>query len=403
PSDPAQLHRGPGGPRGRSGRGRTGLRSPRIDPGGRGHQHRVQPAVPAGRAELPGFGLRTIVLHPPLQTRRDDRSGNARRRRSRRRVSLPADADQVRRLRSSTRREHLMHIGLIGLGRMGGSMRDRIRLKGLQVIGSDQTPQVSDVASIPELVDSLEGEHRVVWVMVPAGEITESVITELAGLLSPGDVIIDGGNSKFTDDLRREKELADRGLGYVDAGVSGGVWGETNGYGLMVGGDEAAIEYLMPLFDALRPDGRRHEGFVRAGEAGAGHVAQAVHNGIESGLRQAAAEGYEILAARDDLIGDVSSVFEAWQRGTVVRSWLLELLVKALNQDPDLDDIRGFVADSGEGRWTVEEAIQRAVPAPVISAALFARFDSRQEDSPAMKAVAALRQQFGGHATKPAQ
>jgi len=296
-----------------------------------------------------------------------------------------------------------MHIGLIGLGRMGGSMRDRIRLKGHQVTGYDQNPQVSDVASIPELVDSLEGEHRVVWVMVPAGEITESVITELADLLSPGDVIIDGGNSKFTDDLRREKELADRGLAYVDAGVSGGVWGETNGYGLMVGGDEATIEYLMPIFDALRPDGPRHEGFVRAGKVGAGHYAKMVHNGIEYGVMQAYAEGYEILAARDDLIGDVSAVFEAWQRGTVVRSWLLELLVKALNQDPDLDDIKGFVADSGEGRWTVEEAIQRAVPAPVISAALFARFDSRQEDSPAMKAVAALRQQFGGHATKPAQ
>lgn len=296
-----------------------------------------------------------------------------------------------------------MHIGLIGLGRMGGSMRDRIRLKGHEVTGYDQDPQASDVSSIAELVKALDGERRVVWVMVPAGEITESVISELAGLLAEGDVIIDGGNSKFDDDLRREKELADRGLAYVDAGVSGGVWGETNGYGLMVGGDDATIDYLMPIFDALRPDGPRNEGFVHAGKVGAGHYAKMVHNGIEYGVMQAYAEGYEILAARDDLIGDVGAVFEAWQRGTVVRSWLLELLVKALNQDPDLDDIKGFVADSGEGRWTVEEAIQRAVPAPVISAALFARFDSRQEDSPAMRAVAALRQQFGGHATKSAQ
>ena len=294
-----------------------------------------------------------------------------------------------------------MHIGLVGLGRMGGNMRDRLRLKGQEVTGYDQNPEVSDVASLTELVQALDGERRVVWVMVPAGEITESVISQVADLLQPGDVIIDGGNSKFSDDLRRAEELAERDLVYVDAGVSGGVWGETNGYGLMVGGDDATIEYLMPVFDALRPDGPRNEGFVHAGPVGAGHYAKMVHNGIEYGVMQAYAEGYEILAARDDLIGDVGAIFEAWQRGTVVRSWLLELLVKALNEDPDLDEIRGFVADSGEGRWTVEEAVQRAVPAPVISAALFARFDSRQEDSPAMKAVAALRQQFGGHATKP--
>ena len=293
-----------------------------------------------------------------------------------------------------------MHIGLVGLGRMGGNMRDRLRSKGHEVTGYDQNPEISDVASLTEMVSTLDGDHRVVWVMVPAGEVTEQVVGELAGLLGPGDVIIDGGNSKFSDDLRRATELGEAGLKYVDAGVSGGIWGETYGYGLMVGGDDATIEYLMPVFDALRPDGPRHEGFVHAGPVGAGHYAKMVHNGIEYGVMQAYAEGYEILAARDDLIGDVGAIFEAWQRGTVVRSWLLELLGKALNQDPDLDDIRGFVADSGEGRWTVEEAVQQAVPAPVISAALFARFDSRQEDSPAMKAVAALRQQFGGHATK---
>lgn len=293
-----------------------------------------------------------------------------------------------------------MHIGLVGLGRMGGNMRDRLRAKGHQVTGFDQNPEISDVATLSEMVSALDGDRRVVWVMVPAGEVTEAVVAEVAGLLGSDDVIIDGGNSKFSDDQRRADELAAKGVHYVDAGVSGGVWGETYGYGLMVGGEDKTIEYLMPIFEALRPDGPRHEGFVHAGPVGAGHYAKMVHNGIEYGVMQAYAEGYEILAARDDLIHDVGAIFEAWQRGTVVRSWLLELLVKALNQDPDLDDIRGFVADSGEGRWTVEEAVQQAVPAPVISAALFARFDSRQEDSPAMKAVAALRQQFGGHATK---
>src|SRR5690625_2272395 len=219
-----------------------------------------------------------------------------------------------------------MHIGLVGLGRMGGNMRDRLRLKGHEVTGYDQNPEVSDVASLADMVQALDSDRRVVWVMVPAGEITESVISQVADLLGPGDVIIDGGNSKYSDDLRRAAELAERDLAYVDAGVSGGIWGETNGYGLMVGGDDATIEYLMPVFDALRPDGPRNEGFVHAGQVGAGHYAKMVHNGIEYGVMQAYAEGYEILAARDDLIGDVGAIFEAWQRGTVVRSWLLELL-----------------------------------------------------------------------------
>ncbi|QOR70761.1 decarboxylating 6-phosphogluconate dehydrogenase [Ruania alkalisoli] len=295
-----------------------------------------------------------------------------------------------------------MHLGLVGLGKMGGNMRDRLRAAGHHVTGYDRNPEVTDVASLEDLVAAFDAEERtVVWVMVPAGEITEAVITELAGLLSAGDVIIDGGNSKYVDDLRRAEQLSASGIQYVDAGVSGGIWGKENGYGLMVGGADDVIDSLMPIFDDLRPDGPRNEGFVHAGPVGAGHYAKMVHNGIEYGVMQAYAEGYEILAAKDELITDVGAIFEAWQRGTVVRSWLLELLVKALNEDPDLDDIRGYVADSGEGRWTVEEAIQRAVPAPVISAALFARFDSRQEDSPAMKAVAALRNQFGGHATKP--
>jgi 6-phosphogluconate dehydrogenase len=295
-----------------------------------------------------------------------------------------------------------MHIGLVGLGRMGGNMRDRLRAAGVEVTGYDQNPDVSDVGSLADLIGALgaDGGPRIVWVMVPAGEITESVISDVAAQLASGDVVIDGGNSYFKDDLRRGEELASRGISYVDAGVSGGVWGKDNGYGLMVGGADDVIAALMPVFDALRPEGPREEGFVHAGPIGAGHFAKMVHNGIEYGVMQAYAEGYEILAAREDLVTDVSSVFQAWQRGTVVRSWLLELLVKALNDDDDLSEIKGYVADSGEGRWTVQEAIDLAVPAPVISASLFARFDSRQDDSPAMKAVAALREQFGGHAVQ---
>ncbi len=302
-----------------------------------------------------------------------------------------------------------MELGMVGLGRMGANLVRRLTRAGHTCVVYDVDPKavsalsgtgVTGASSLADLCAKMQ-KPRSVWVMVPAGEITEAVITELAGLLSAGDVIIDGGNSKYVDDLRRAEELSASGIQYVDAGVSGGIWGKENGYGLMVGGADDVIESLMPIFDDLRPDGPLNEGFVHAGPVGAGHYAKMVHNGIEYGVMQAYAEGYEILAAKDELITDVGAIFEAWQRGTVVRSWLLELLVKALNEDPDLDDIRGYVADSGEGRWTVEEAIQRAVPAPVISAALFARFDSRQEDSPAMKAVAALRNQFGGHATKP--
>jgi 6-phosphogluconate dehydrogenase len=195
--------------------------------------------------------------------------------------------------------------------------------------------------------------------------------------------------------------LAERQIGYVDCGVSGGVWGRENGYGLMVGGDEEHVRRAMPIFDTLRPEGPREEGFAHAGPVGAGHFAKMVHNGIEYGLMQAYAEGYELLAA-SNVVTDVPAVLKSWTRGTVVRSWLLDLLVLALNADPELAEITGYVEDSGEGRWTVEEAINHAVPAPVISAALFARFASRQQDSPAMKAVAALRQQFGGHAVHKA-
>ena len=293
-----------------------------------------------------------------------------------------------------------MHLGLIGLGRMGGQMRERIRGAGHEVIGYDRDPQISDVTSLEELVAALP-TPRVVWVMVPAGAATAGTITALGDLLSEGDLVVDGGNSKFTDDLAHAQELNAKGIGFVDCGVSGGVWGKDNGYGLMCGGDAAHVERVMPIFDALRPEGPRDEGFVHAGNVGSGHYVKMVHNGIEYGLMQAYAEGFELLLAKD-IVKDVPGSFKAWTRGTVVRSWLLDLMVKALEEDHDLGQIRGYVNDSGEGRWTVEEAIAHAVPMPVITASLFARFSSRQDDSPQMKAVAALRNQFGGHAVTKA-
>ena len=292
------------------------------------------------------------------------------------------------------------HIGLIGLGKMGANMRTRLEDAGIGVTGYDTNPEVSDVASVDELIDALP-TPSVVWVMVPAGEITDAVITELAGKLSEGDLVIDGGNTRFTEDERHASALAERGIRFVDVGVSGGIWGLENGYGLMVGGDKADVEELMPVFDALRPEGPREEGFVHAGPTGAGHYVKMVHNGIEYGLMQAYAEGFELLEKKE-LVHDVAGSFKAWQRGTVVRSWLLDLMVRALDEDDDLSEIEGYVDDSGEGRWTVEEAIANAVPMPAISASLFARFESRQEDSNAMKAVAALRNQFGGHSVKKA-
>ena len=295
-----------------------------------------------------------------------------------------------------------MHIGLIGLGKMGGNMRTRLRNKGIEVTGYDRNPEVTDVATVAELVAALPAP-RTVWVMVPAGAITDAVVEELNELLEEGDLVIDGGNSRFTEDFKHAELLSKKGIDYIDAGVSGGVWGKDNGYGLMVGGSAEQVERVMPVFDALRPEGPREEGFVHVGEVGAGHYAKMVHNGIEYALMQAYAEGYELLDARSDLIKDVPGTFKAWQRGTVVRSWLLELLVRALDEDADLSDIEGYVDDSGEGRWTVEEAIANAVPVPTISASIFARFVSRQDDSPAMKAVAALRNQFGGHDVKKSE
>ncbi|WP_411720434.1 phosphogluconate dehydrogenase (NAD(+)-dependent, decarboxylating) [Mycetocola sp.] len=292
-----------------------------------------------------------------------------------------------------------MHIGLIGLGKMGGNMRTRLRNAGIEVTGFDQNPDVTDVATLDELVAALPSP-RTIWVMVPAGKITAGVVADLNDRLDAGDLVIEGGNSRFTEDFKNAELLAAKGIDYIDAGVSGGVWGLENGYGLMVGGSAAQVERVMPVFDALRPEGPREEGFVHVGEVGAGHYAKMVHNGIEYALMQAYAEGFELLEKREDIIRDVPGTFKAWQRGTVVRSWLLELLVRALDEDDDLSEIEGYVEDSGEGRWTIEEAVANAVPVPTISASIFARFVSRQEDSPAMKAVAALRNQFGGHAVR---
>lgn len=292
-----------------------------------------------------------------------------------------------------------MHIGLVGLGKMGARMRARLEANGIEVTGYDTNPDVSDVATLDDLAAALPAP-RLVWVMVPAGKVTQNVVGDLARILQPGDLVIDGGNSKFTDDFAHAGLLAEKGIDFVDAGVSGGVWGLENGYGLMVGGPVEQVQRAMPVFDALRPEGPREEGFVHVGDSGAGHYAKMVHNGIEYAMMQSFAEGYELLAARTDIIKDVTGTFEAWQRGTVVRSWLLELLVKALKEDPGFEDIEGFVQDSGEGRWTIEEALDNAVPMPAISASIFARFSSRQEDSPAMKAVAALRNQFGGHSVQ---
>ncbi|WP_349270319.1 6-phosphogluconate dehydrogenase [Mycolicibacterium parafortuitum] len=291
-----------------------------------------------------------------------------------------------------------MQLGLIGLGKMGFNMRARLRDGGHEVIGYDPRPEVSDVASLEELAERLQSP-RVVWVMVPSGTVTDSTITALADVLSEGDLVIDGGNSRYTEDGPHAKLLGAKGIAFVDAGVSGGIWGLTEGYGLMVGGSEADVERAMPIFDTLRPPGPKEDGFVHVGPVGAGHFAKMVHNGVEYALMTAYAEGYEMLAA-EDLVQNPQAVYQAWTNGTVVRSWLQQLLAKALKEDPNLSEISGYTEDSGEGRWTVEEAIRLRVPVPSIAASLFARFLSRQDESPTMRAVAALRNQFGGHAVK---
>ncbi|MDQ6937921.1 MAG: decarboxylating 6-phosphogluconate dehydrogenase [Actinomycetota bacterium] len=293
-----------------------------------------------------------------------------------------------------------MELGLIGLGKMGGNMAQRLRHGGHTVIGYDRSPSAPrDVESLEELVGKLSAP-RVVWVMVPAGDPTSATIEALGESLSPGDIVIDGGNSKYTADKRHADALAKKDIGFVDCGVSGGVWGLKNGYALMAGGSEDHIAAVQPIFDTLKPEGE--SGYVHAGGVGAGHFTKMVHNGIEYAIMQAYAEGYELMAA-SPIVANVTETMDAWREGTVIRSWLLDLAVAALKEDPGLAQIRGYAADSGEGRWTVQAAVDNAVPLPTITAALFARFASRQDDSPAMKLVAALRNQFGGHAVTSAE
>jgi 6-phosphogluconate dehydrogenase len=292
-----------------------------------------------------------------------------------------------------------MEIGLIGLGKMGGNMRERLRKDGHKVVGFDHNKELSDVATLDDLVAALPSP-KVVWVMVPSGDPTRQTISQLNELLGEGDIVVDGGNSRWTDDTENGALLAEKGIGFIDCGVSGGVWGLEVGYALMCGGSADDVATLQPIFDSLKPEG--DAGFVHAGKIGAGHFAKMVHNGIEYAIMQAYAEGWELLR-KVEVVDNVTEVFDSWRAGTVIRSWLLDLLVHALKDDDKLDHIAGYAEDSGEGRWTVEAAIDNAVPLPAITAALFARFASRQEESPAMKAIAAMRNQFGGHAVRAVQ
>ena len=287
-----------------------------------------------------------------------------------------------------------MRLGIVGLGRMGANMAERLRRGGHEVIGYDRNPAVSDVESLPKLVEALAAP-RAVWVMVPAGDPTERTINELADILQPGDLIVDGGNSNFRDSIRRGAELEKRQLLFADAGTSGGVWGLENGYCLMVGGVDEAFQRIEPALRTLAPE----DGYAHVGPVGAGHFSKMVHNGIEYAMLQAYAEGFEILKG-SQFTFDLHQLALLWNHGSVIRSWLLELAESALAKDPDLANVRGYVEDSGEGRWTVLEAINENVPAPTITMSLFARFVSRQDDSFAMKMIAALRNEFGGHAVR---
>lgn len=287
-----------------------------------------------------------------------------------------------------------MKLGMVGLGRMGANMAERLRRGGHDVIGYDRNPAVSDVESLPKLAEALTAP-RAVWVMVPAGEATEQTINELADILQPGDLIVDGGNSNFRDSIRRGAELEKQQLLFADAGTSGGVWGLENGYCLMVGGVDEAFRRIEPALKTLAPE----DGYAHVGTVGAGHFTKMVHNGIEYAMLQAYAEGFEILNGSQFTL-DLHQLSALWNHGSVVRSWLLELAESALAKDPDLAGVRGYVEDSGEGRWTVLEAINENVPAPTIAMSLFARFASRQDDSFAMRMIAALRNEFGGHAVR---
>ena len=298
-----------------------------------------------------------------------------------------------------------MELAIVGLGRMGGNMARRLHQAGIRVVAynrsRDKTEEIMgeglEGGFTPADVVAMLNPPRVVWLMVPAGEATEQTMEEFAALLSAGDTIVDGGNANYNDSKRRHATLKERSINFVDAGISGGIWGLVNGYGTMVGGEDQAVKPLEPIFEALAPE---DGGYIHCGPPGAGHYVKMVHNGIEYGLMQAYAEGFEILHASEYPL-DLAAVAKAWMHGTVIRSWLLELLGLAFEQHGEgLGDIRGWVADSGEGRWTVQEAIDLDVPAQVITLSLMTRFRSRQQESYAARVLAALRQQFGGHAVK---
>ena len=301
------------------------------------------------------------------------------------------------------RSESALRLGMIGLGRMGGNMAVRLIRNGHQVVGharsersrQEAATQGAEVAeSVEELVKALD-PPRIVWVMVPAGDPTEQVVSELGERLDPGDIVVDGGNSLFRESVRRAAELSRRDIRFVDAGVSGGVWGLREGYCMMLGGDSEAIDRLRPALDALAPE----DGWAHVGASGSGHFVKMVHNGIEYGLLQAYGEGFEILEKSIYEL-DLHQIAELWRHGAVVRSWLLDLLASALSKDPGLREVAGYVEDSGEGRWTVLAAMDEDVPAPITALSLFARFASRQDESFAAKVIAALRHEFGGHAVK---
>ena len=295
-----------------------------------------------------------------------------------------------------------MKLAMVGLGKMGANMTTRLVRDGHDVVAFDINPDAvaaaqaegaTGAASLQEIVDRLDAP-RVAWVMVPAGEITNKTIAELADDLEAGDVVIDGGNSRYTDTIERAGELASSGVRLLDAGTSGGVWGLSEGYCLMVGGDREAFETAEPAFKTLAPP----NGYAHVGPSGAGHFVKMIHNGIEYALMQAYAEGFELMRSEFDI--DVGQVAELWRHGSVVRSWLLDLAASALAKDPELSDVAAYVEDSGEGRWTVQTAIDNAVPTPAIALSLMARFSSRQDDSFGAKVLAALRREFGGHATR---
>ena len=302
-----------------------------------------------------------------------------------------------------------MQIAMVGLGKMGANMTRRLLKGGHDVVVTDlnedaikaaESDGATGAANLTELVEKLDAP-RVVWVMVPAGAPTENTLKGLHDTLSEGDIVIDGGNSNYKDTIHRGEMLAEKGIRYVDVGTSGGVWGLTEGYSMMVGGEKAAVDHITPALETLAPG--PGQGWGHVGPSGSGHFVKMVHNGIEYGLMQAYAEGFEIMRAKEEFGLDLHQIAEIWRFGSVVRSWLLDLTANALEEDVELSSIKGYVSDSGEGRWTIFEAIDLDVPAPVITQSLFARFVSRQDESYAAKLLAAMRNQFGGHAVKSSE